>query len=171
MSKRNVDLVRSLYAAWSRGDVEAFLQVLAPDVEWRFADSFIYGAVNPVIGRDALRKGVTKWRQYVDQAKFAEAVTETPTTTERSDQGIEGKHSKPCGLVTCGNKHHGSLLILPVPVGSNGRLRNLSQSGVWEGRSSRRRPIWRQFACELSPGTLFSCQESEGDGWTRCFDS
>jgi SnoaL-like domain len=84
MSKRNVDLVRSLYAAWSRDDVEAFLQVLAPDVEWRFADSFIYGAVNPVIGRDALLKGVTKWRQYVDTKQFAEAVTETPTTTERS---------------------------------------------------------------------------------------
>jgi ketosteroid isomerase-like protein len=69
MSERNVDLVRSLYAAWSRGDVEAFLQVLAPDVEWRFADNFIYGAVNPVIGRDALRKGSlrrlkTEWEGF-----------------------------------------------------------------------------------------------------------
>jgi ketosteroid isomerase-like protein len=69
VNESNVELVRSLYATWSRGDVEAFLQVLAPDVEWRFADNFIYGAINPAIGRDALREGSlrrlkTEWDDF-----------------------------------------------------------------------------------------------------------
>lgn len=55
MPDTNLDVVRGIYAAWSRGDIDGFLGALAPDVEWRFADNFIYGEVNPLIGRDALR--------------------------------------------------------------------------------------------------------------------
>ena len=43
--------------AWGRGDVDAFVAIMAPDVEWRFADNFIYAEVNPLIGRDAVRQG------------------------------------------------------------------------------------------------------------------
>jgi uncharacterized protein len=69
VNEHNIKLVRGIYAAWSRGDVESFLQALAPDVEWRFADNFIYGTLNPVIGRDALRKGSlrrlkTEWEGF-----------------------------------------------------------------------------------------------------------
>jgi ketosteroid isomerase-like protein len=60
MSKQNKEIVRNIYAAWSRGDLESFLEALTPDVEWRFADNFIYGKVNPVIGREALRQGSLK---------------------------------------------------------------------------------------------------------------
>jgi hypothetical protein len=52
MSQQNVEIVR--------GDTDAFLEALTPDVEWRFADNFVYGVVNPLIGREALRKGSLK---------------------------------------------------------------------------------------------------------------
>jgi hypothetical protein len=56
MSESNVKIVRNVYAAWPRG-IDAFLDYLAPDVVWRFADNFVYAAVNPLIGHDALRAG------------------------------------------------------------------------------------------------------------------
>jgi uncharacterized protein len=57
MSERNVAIVRGLIDAWSSGDLERFLGTLDENVEWRFADNFVYGKVNPLIGRDALRTG------------------------------------------------------------------------------------------------------------------
>lgn len=56
MTRSNMDIVRGIYSAWPRG-IDAFLESLAPDVEWRFADNFVYGKVNPLIGHEALRKG------------------------------------------------------------------------------------------------------------------
>src|SRR5262249_55692731 len=52
----NLDIVRAVYAAWPRG-IDAFLEHLAPDIVWRFADNFVYGAVNPLVGHAALRAG------------------------------------------------------------------------------------------------------------------
>lgn len=57
MSQENVNLIRDLYAAYSRHDTDAFFAMLDPDVEWVFADNFIYADVNPRIGRDAFSKG------------------------------------------------------------------------------------------------------------------
>ena len=45
-----------IYAAWPR-EIDAFIEALAPDVEWRFADNFVYDAISPLIGRQALREG------------------------------------------------------------------------------------------------------------------
>ena len=55
MSQINAEIVRGIYAAWARG-IDAFVERLAPDVEWRFADNFVYARTNPVIGREALRQ-------------------------------------------------------------------------------------------------------------------
>jgi uncharacterized protein len=57
MSLENVNIVRDLYAAYSRHDEDAFRAVLDPDVEWVFADNFFYADVNPAIGGDAFSKG------------------------------------------------------------------------------------------------------------------
>lgn len=54
MPASNLDIVRSIYAAWPRG-LDAFMEKLAPDIVWRFADNFVYGEVNPLIGHDAIR--------------------------------------------------------------------------------------------------------------------
>lgn len=59
MAASNIHIVRGIYAAWPRG-IDAFAEALSPDVEWRFADNFVYGAVNPLIGREALRAGSLK---------------------------------------------------------------------------------------------------------------
>ena len=69
MTPSNLEIVRGMYDAWHRGDVDAFVGALAPDVEWRFADSFIYGQINPLIGRDAIRNGSlrrlkTEWDDF-----------------------------------------------------------------------------------------------------------
>lgn len=54
MRASNLDIVRSIYAAWPRG-LDAFMEKLVPDIVWRFADNFVYGEVNPLIGHDAIR--------------------------------------------------------------------------------------------------------------------
>ena len=57
MSAQNLEFVRGIYSAYSRGDVDAFTGALHPNIEWRFADSFVYGQTNPIVGRDNVRNG------------------------------------------------------------------------------------------------------------------
>jgi ketosteroid isomerase-like protein len=56
MTQSNLEIVRGIYAAWPRG-IDAFMEKLAPDIVWRFADNFVYGQVNPLVGHNALRAG------------------------------------------------------------------------------------------------------------------
>jgi uncharacterized protein len=68
MSQSNLDIVRGIYEAWPRG-LDAFMEKLAPDIVWRFADNFVYGEVNPLIGHDAIRRGSlsklkTDWEDF-----------------------------------------------------------------------------------------------------------
>jgi ketosteroid isomerase-like protein len=48
MSRENVEAIRAAYAAFNRGDIEAVLELVAPDAEW-------YPATLPVMGLDAIR--------------------------------------------------------------------------------------------------------------------
>jgi uncharacterized protein len=48
MSQENVELIRNAYEAFARGDVEAVLERLDRDVDWR-------PAIAPVLGVDAVR--------------------------------------------------------------------------------------------------------------------
>jgi uncharacterized protein (TIGR02246 family) len=75
VSQRNIDIVRGLFDVWGKGDLEGFLGMLDPDVEWRFADNFVYGKVNPLIGRQALREGSLK-RLRTDWEDFNALPTE-----------------------------------------------------------------------------------------------
>ena len=66
MSSQNLEIVRSLYAAFAQGDVPTVLGLLAPQIEWREADNFIYADGNPYVGPDAVLHGVflrlaTEW--------------------------------------------------------------------------------------------------------------
>lgn len=54
----NIELVRGLYDAFSRGDVPAFLARLDPKIRWCEAEGFHYADRNPYVGPDAIVAGV-----------------------------------------------------------------------------------------------------------------
>jgi ketosteroid isomerase-like protein len=56
MSEENVEIVRRGFEAFARGDVEALLDVVDPDVEWS-------AAIGPILGVDATR-GKTALRKF-----------------------------------------------------------------------------------------------------------
>jgi uncharacterized protein len=59
MSQENVEIVRSGYEAFARGDLEGVLEIMDPDVVWDPALAPLLG-VEPVRGKDALRKFLTE---------------------------------------------------------------------------------------------------------------
>ena len=59
MSEENVERVRSGYEAFARGDVDAVLELLAPDVDWHPAIAPILG-VDTLRGRDAVRRFLSR---------------------------------------------------------------------------------------------------------------
>ncbi len=58
MSHENVEIVKGLYDAFSRGDVEGVLGVMSPDIVWNEADDFPYADRNPYHGPMAVAEGV-----------------------------------------------------------------------------------------------------------------
>ena len=52
------DLMRGLYAAFSRGDIPGVLAVFSPDVVWHEAENFIYSDGSPYKGPQAVLTGV-----------------------------------------------------------------------------------------------------------------
>lgn len=58
MSQERVDVVRAMYAAFARGDIQAVMAALDPQVEWREAENFIYADGNPYEGPQAVLEGV-----------------------------------------------------------------------------------------------------------------
>jgi ketosteroid isomerase-like protein len=69
MSQANVDLLKTLYAAFARGDIPAVLAALDPRVEWNEAENFPYADRNPYIGPQAVLEGVflrlgTEWDSF-----------------------------------------------------------------------------------------------------------
>jgi ketosteroid isomerase-like protein len=60
MSQENVEIVRAAFAAWNRGDLDAWLETFHPKVEWHKSGAFP-GLETAYFGRD----GVTNfWRQF-----------------------------------------------------------------------------------------------------------
>jgi uncharacterized protein len=58
MSEENVNVVRGIYEAFSKGDIPSVLGQLDKEIEWREADNFIYADRNPYIGPQAILEGV-----------------------------------------------------------------------------------------------------------------
>jgi len=58
MSKNNVDLVQSMYAAFANGDVPAVLEAMDPQIVWNEAENFPYADGNPYVGPQAVVDGV-----------------------------------------------------------------------------------------------------------------
>jgi ketosteroid isomerase-like protein len=60
MSQENLKLVRSMFAAFNAGDMDAFGDGYDPDVIWRLADG--WPEPGPYVGRDAVMR-------YIDQLR------------------------------------------------------------------------------------------------------
>lgn len=58
MAQANVDLIRSIYAAFAAGDIAAVLGRMSLDMEWNEAENHVYADGNPYRGPDAILGGV-----------------------------------------------------------------------------------------------------------------
>ena len=58
MSQQNVDLMKSLYEAFGRGDVPTVLAAMDPGIVWNEAENFPYADKNPYVGPNAVVEGV-----------------------------------------------------------------------------------------------------------------
>lgn len=69
MSQANVELVRSLYDAFARGDGPGALALMDPGIVWNEAENFPYADRNPYVGPMAVAEGVffrlaTEWENF-----------------------------------------------------------------------------------------------------------
>ncbi len=58
MTASNAQTIRGMYDAFSRGDVPAVLERMAPDIVWNEAENFPYADGNPYRGPDAVARGI-----------------------------------------------------------------------------------------------------------------
>jgi len=72
----NLDLVRSLYAAWNRRDVDEWLSFLAPDIVFRPVPTFTDSQERR--GLDAMRRWIAEWSEVWadDYTTHAESIRE-----------------------------------------------------------------------------------------------
>jgi ketosteroid isomerase-like protein len=73
MSQGNVQVIRTIYEAFEKGDVPAVLGHMDQSIEWREAENFIYADRNPYIGPQAVLEGV-----FLRLGSDWEAFTVTP---------------------------------------------------------------------------------------------
>jgi ketosteroid isomerase-like protein len=57
-TNKSGDIVKSLYAAFGRGDVAAVLNAFDPQIQWLEAENFLYADRNPYAGPQAVAEGV-----------------------------------------------------------------------------------------------------------------
>ncbi len=58
MSQANVDVVRGIYDAFGRGDIDAFFGAASPDLEWDESEGMPYGGTYR--GREAILENVVQ---------------------------------------------------------------------------------------------------------------
>jgi ketosteroid isomerase-like protein len=73
MSQENVEVVRAIYEAWTRGDYEAVFARIDTDIEW-FAPSDISASGEPESGlsrgQEGVRRSLGKWVGAWDDYRF-----------------------------------------------------------------------------------------------------
>jgi ketosteroid isomerase-like protein len=57
---KNVDVIKTIYSDFSKGNIPAVLQKFDPKIEWNEAENFPYADGNPYIGPNAVLDGVFK---------------------------------------------------------------------------------------------------------------
>jgi ketosteroid isomerase-like protein len=78
VSQRNVELVESVFAAWNRGDIAAFVSHVAPDVAWLEVSGRPESAGSEYYGRERLRRSLQDlfeaWESYRLEVERMEAI-------------------------------------------------------------------------------------------------
>jgi ketosteroid isomerase-like protein len=71
MSRENVEVVRRAFEAYARGDVEAMLEEVDQEVQWKQVEE-----PGPVYGRDGVREALRRWDETWDnlQAEVEEYI-------------------------------------------------------------------------------------------------
>jgi ketosteroid isomerase-like protein len=69
----SVQIIRSFYEAYEKGDVPTVLAQMHQSIEWREAENFIYADRNPYVGPQAVLEGV-----FMRLGSDWEAFTVTP---------------------------------------------------------------------------------------------
>jgi uncharacterized protein len=64
MSEENVEVVRRAFEAYERGDVEAMLEEVDEEVQWKQIEE-----PAPVYGRDGVREAVQRWDETWDNLR------------------------------------------------------------------------------------------------------
>jgi ketosteroid isomerase-like protein len=68
VSRGNIDLVKSAFDAWNRGEIEAFADHVAEDVAWLEVSGRPEGEASERLGRDRLRQSLESlfeaWESY-----------------------------------------------------------------------------------------------------------
>ena len=65
MSKENVQIVRDAVAAFNRGDLDAWLEFLSDDIDYRAVEGALDDA-GPIQGKEAMRAFVQDWLDMFD---------------------------------------------------------------------------------------------------------
>jgi ketosteroid isomerase-like protein len=60
MTHNNLNVVRSIYDALGKGDVQNVMASMDPNIVWNEADNFPYADGNPYVGPEAVADGVFK---------------------------------------------------------------------------------------------------------------
>ena len=58
MSKSNLEIVQAAYAALGSGDIDGFVEAMAPDIVWNEAENNTLADGNPYTGPQAVLEGV-----------------------------------------------------------------------------------------------------------------
>ena len=58
MSQENVQVIRGVYDAFGKGDMEAVLEQMDQSIEWNEAENYLYADRNPYVGPQAVLEGV-----------------------------------------------------------------------------------------------------------------
>ena len=75
LSTENVDLIRTAYEAYARGDVQSLLELVDPELEWTYLDPSLEDPDPEVChGRHELRAGLDRQAQRGLKAELEEVV-------------------------------------------------------------------------------------------------
>jgi uncharacterized protein len=76
MSKENAELIRRAYQAYARGDLEAMLVLVDPDLEWTYLDPALEDPTPQVChGRQELERVLRHWAEHGLRAELEEVTS------------------------------------------------------------------------------------------------